>query len=246
MKNMNSILLQYLGCSAFVISDGEGTSLALDLWTKGAFPYAEDTPEELGLGKLPALSAVLVSHDHKDHSFTPPGIPVIYGVLSRKVDDDPEFMRLGEISIGKFSTQHFASDAKRPKPNAVFVLTIGGVKLVHLGDAHGTMADSGKLHVLKQKIGDIDLLMIPIGSPWLKPMDSGILDTTINILHPGASLPMHYWTLADKAKVLSELSELGYQVVKIPTNLVEFTKKSLPQENSKTIWNLPAGKVHHG
>jgi L-ascorbate metabolism protein UlaG (beta-lactamase superfamily) len=242
MNNQHSIRLQYLGCSAFVISDGQGTSLGLDFWTKGAFPYAEDTPEDLGLGERPGLSALLVSHDHKDHCFIPSGVPVIYGVQSRKVDDHPNVSRVGNISIGKFSSQHFASDAKRPKLNAVFVLTVAGVKVVHLGDAHGTMADRSQLHELKQKIGDVDVLLIPIGSPWLKPVDASVLDLTIGILNPKISLPMHYWTLADKTAVLSGLSGLGYQLMDMHTNSVEFSAIGLPERDSKKVWNVPAGK----
>ena len=244
MGNMQSIHLQYLGCSAFVISDGEGTSIGLDLWTKGAFPYAEDTPDDLVLGEPPALSVLLVSHDHADHSYIPSGVPVIYGVKSRKVDDNPSLSQVGNFSIGKFSSQHFASDAKRSKSNTVFVLTVAGVKLVHLGDAHGTMADAAMLHELKQKIGDMDVLMIPIGSPWLKPVDASLLDMTINILNPRVSLPMHYWKLADKVAVLSRLSGLGYQVMNMDSNSVEISDGSLPAPGSKTIWNIPAGKYH--
>jgi L-ascorbate metabolism protein UlaG (beta-lactamase superfamily) len=242
MKNSNSIFLQYLGVSAFVISDGSGTSLALDIWTKGAFPYAEDTPEDPGLGETPGLSALLVSHDHKDHAFVPSGIPVIYGVQAKKVDDDQHVSKVGNFSIGRFASQHFASDARRSKANAVFVLNVAGVKIVHLGDAHGTMADGSQLGELKQKIGDIDVLLIPIGSPWLKPVDASILDTTIGILKPRVSIPMHYWTLADKAAVLSGLSGLGCQLVNMPGNSVEFSAGSLPERGTKTIWNIPAGR----
>jgi L-ascorbate metabolism protein UlaG (beta-lactamase superfamily) len=244
MENKNSVLLQYLGCSAFVISDDEGTSLALDLWIKGAFPYAEDTPEELEFGEPPTLSALLVSHDHKDHSFIPSGVPVIYGVQSRKVDENPNTGRVGNITIGKFSSQHFASDAKRPKLNAVFVLFIAGIKLVHLGDAHGTMGDEAQLRDLKRKIGEVDILLIPIGSPWLKPVDAGILDRTIGILAPRISVPMHYWTLTDKTVVLSGLSGLGYQVVDKYKNSIEISAGSLPARDSKTVWNVPAGKYN--
>jgi L-ascorbate metabolism protein UlaG (beta-lactamase superfamily) len=242
MKNTNSIHLQYLGCSAFVISDGEGTAIALDLWTKEAFPYAEDTPEELGLGEPPTLSALLISHDHKDHCFLPSGVPVIHGVQSRKVEDSPAISRVGNIAIGKFSSQHFESDAKRTKLNAVFVLTVAGVKVVHLGDAHGTLADESQLRELKQKIGEVDILLIPIGSPWMKPVDGNILDKTICTLNPRVSLPMHYWTLRDKAAVLSGLSSLGYQLVDFHGNSIDFSAGSLPARGLRTIWNVPAGR----
>jgi L-ascorbate metabolism protein UlaG (beta-lactamase superfamily) len=173
---------------------------------KGPIPYARDTLEDLGLGEPPPLAALLVSHDHKDHSFVPPGVPVIYGVQSRKVDDTPCLCQVGDITVGKFSSQHFATDVKRPKLNAAFVLSVAGVKIVHLGDAHGTMADEAQLRELKQKIGDVDVLLVPIGSPWLKPVDLSTLDLTIGILKPRVSVPMHYWKVTDKAAVLSGLS----------------------------------------
>ena len=244
MENTNSIHLQYLGCSAFVVSDGEGTAIALDLWTKGAFPYAEDTPEELGLGEPPALSTLLISHDHRDHCYLPSGVPVIYGVQSRKVEDNPAFCRVGNIAIGKFSSQHFASDAKRPKLNAVFVLTVAGVKVVHLGDAHGTMADESQLRELKHKIGGVDILLIPIGSPWLKPVDGSILDMTIRILNPRVSPPDALLEHSrDKAAVLSGLSALGYQLVELHGNSVDFSAGSLPAPRLKNDLECPGRKI---
>ncbi len=242
MRNKHSFQLQYLGCSAFVISDTDGASLAVDLWTKGAFPYAEDTPEDLGLGEPPPFSALLVSHDHKDHCFVLPGVPVIYGVQAKKVDDTPRLCQVGNIAVGKFSSYHFPGDTKRPKLNTVFVLTVAGVKVVHLGDAHGTMADEVQLRGLKQKIGDVDVLLVPIGSPWLKPVDLSTLDLTIGILKPRVSVPMHYWKVADKAAVLSGLSDQGYRLVEVVGNSIEFSAKSLPEHNSQTIWNIPGGK----
>jgi L-ascorbate metabolism protein UlaG (beta-lactamase superfamily) len=241
MRSKNSIQLQYLGCSAFVITSPGWTSLAIDLWTKGAFPYAEDTPENLRLGDPPSFSALLVSHDHKDHNFVPPGVPVIYGVKSKKVDESPQLCQVGDITIGKFSSQHFAADAKRPKLNTIFVLTVAGVKVVHLGDAHGTMADETQLRDLKQKIGDMDLLLIPVGSPWMKPVELDTLDQTIGILAPRLSIPMHYWKLADKDAVLSELSGRGYRVVDVEGNSIELSADRLSEPGSKVIWNVPAG-----
>ena len=241
MKSKNSIQLQYLGCSAFVFTDPGGTSLAIDLWTKGAFPYAEDTPEDLRLGEPPSFSALLVSHDHKDHCFVPPGVPVIYGVKSKKVDDTSHLCQVGDIAIGKFSSQHFATDAKRPKLNTVFVLTVAGVKVVHLGDAHGTMADKAQLRELKQKIGNVDVLLVPIGSPWMKPVDLVTLDQTIGILAPRLSIPMHYWKLTDKTAVLSGLSGQGYRVIDAEGNSIELCADHLSEPGSKVIWNVPAG-----
>jgi hypothetical protein len=149
---------------------------------------------------------------------------------------------VGNIAIGKFSSQHFASDAKRPKLNAVFVLTVAGVKVVHLGDAHGTMADESQLRELKQKIGEVDILLIPIGSPWMKPVDGNILDRTICTLNPRVSIPMHYWKLRDKAAVLSGLSDLGFQLVDFHSNSIDLSAGSLPARDSKTVWNVPAGR----
>ncbi len=241
----NSVRLQYLGCSAFILTDPNGISLAIDLWTKGAFPYAEDTPADLGLGSPLPFDTLLVSHDHKDHSFVPPGAQAIYGVKAKKVDDTPTLAQVGGISIGKFSSQHFAADAKRAKLNTVFALTVAGMKIVHLGDAHGTMADAAQLHELKQKIGDVDLLLFPIGDPWLKPVALETLIQTLEILAPRLSLPMHYWKLADKVATLNGLSQRGFKVVKVEGNSIELSAANLPGQGAKTIWDVHAG-VYRG
>jgi len=53
---------------------------------------------------------------------------------------------------------------------------------------------------------------------------------------------MHYWKVTDKAAVLSGLSGQGYRLVDVQGNSLEFSAESLPERNSQTIWNIPAGK----
>jgi hypothetical protein len=86
--------------------------------------------------------------------------------------------------------------------------------------------------------------LMPIGSPWLKPVEQDTLDGTISILNPRVTIPMHYWTLADKTAVLTGLSSLGCSIVDMPGNALEFSAGSLPERRAKTIWNVPAGKYH--
>ena len=103
------------------------------------------------------------------------------------------------------------------------------------------MADEAQLRDLKQKIGNVDVLLVPIGSPWMKPVELDTLDQTIDILAPRLSIPMHYWKLADKDAVLSGLSGRGYRVIKVEGNSIELSADRLSEPVSKVIWNVPAG-----
>ena len=100
------------------------------------------------------------------------------------------------------------------------------------------MAITTLLEELKEKVGNLDILLIPIGSPSMKPVSKNILMKTIDILEPRVSIPMHYWSLAWKTEVLSALEKSGYTIYKFAGNRVDIQLDKLPPINSKTIWSV--------
>jgi L-ascorbate metabolism protein UlaG (beta-lactamase superfamily) len=236
----NTISIQYLGCSAFVLEDSDThTRLGVDLWTPGAFKYAEDIPPDHQLHDGSLLTSLLVSHDHADHSYLPAGLPGKYAFLDDLIEDHAQLAEIGPFSISSFSTFHFATKSKNPKMCAAFVIRFAGFTLLDLADSFGTMARVQRLSALKEKIGDINILMMPVGSPFLRPVAMEILQQTVDILDPGVVIPIHYWTIEQKANFCTAFSQNKWQVVSTQQNrvLVNFEAG----EQAKQVWCISPG-----
>lgn len=245
----NEFQIQYLGQSAFVLTDDSGKSVGIDFYTSNAFPYAEDVPESMGNFKKGDISKLLISHSHADHSFIPAGVDALkgYDPTTDKVNDEPNFISIGQFNIGKYKSFHLSNIDME---NAVFVFNVDGVKVVDLGDAFGTMADSQKLKELKDKVGNIDILMMPIGDPNCIKVDFNILQNTMNLMNPKVVIPIHYWNVADKKEFSDNSSKLGYIIKNIKENnilvsgkeLSSQNRKAISSQNRKAIWNITPAK----
>lgn len=237
----NEFQIQYLGQSAFVLTDDSGKSVGIDFYTSNAFPYAGDVPKSMGSFKKGDISKLLISHSHADHSFIPAEVDALKGYddMTNKVNDEPNFITIGQFNIGKYKSFHFSNNDME---NAVFVFNVDGVKVVDLGDAFGTMADSQKLKELKDKMGSIDILMMPIGDPSCKKVDFNILQNTMNLLNSKVVIPIHYWNVADKKEFSGNSSKLGYSIKDIKENYILVSAKELSSQNGKAIWNIAPAK----
>lgn len=239
-----NIKIQYLGHSAFVFTSSAGITIGTDFWTKNAFTYAEDVPNDLGFTANDSkLTRLLISHNHDDHDYVPFKVKVINGNENGVVKDNPALEEISDVKIGRFKSEHFLESWNEGMmQNAVFAIDMDGIKIVHMGDAHGTMADKTALEELKKKIGNIDILLMPIGSPDNAAVDYSTLKTTLQVMDPKVTIPIHYWKVADKEQFLSNTIKDGYKVEKLDTNTKVITIKDFKDQAPKTIWSLAAGK----
>lgn len=241
------VKIQYLGVSAFVFGDSDGTRVGVDFYKRAAFPYPDDVPFEIVIPNDVKLNKLLISHEHDDHNYVPSGVDVIRGLTNTKVEESPELSKVGNIKIGRFKSEHFLPVKADPSldaflENAVFTLEIDGIRIVHMGDAHATMGNKKSLEELKQKIGKIDILLMPIGTPYTREVNPETLTTVLQVMDPKVTIPMHYWNMEDKEESLSNIAKAGYKVEKIEGNSKVFTAKDIQENGSKIIWNLPGGK----
>ncbi|BCV20756.1 MBL fold metallo-hydrolase [Moorella sp. Hama-1] len=148
-------------------------------------PYG---PQVSPAAPVVTADVVTVSHEHFDHNYLDniKGEPQIWrgltpdGATWEKVDRTYK-----DVHAYTVPTYHDeASGAKRGK-NAVFVLEIGNLRLVHLGDLGHVLSDDQV-----QSIGRVDVLMIPVGGYFT--IDADQAWQVVAALKPRVVLPMHY------------------------------------------------------
>ncbi|HXM87009.1 MAG TPA: MBL fold metallo-hydrolase, partial [Solirubrobacteraceae bacterium] len=145
--------VEWFGQSAFQLS-GDGTTVAID-------PFGDMSALSGARGiqwDYPPIEAdadvLLVTHEHGDHN----GVEAIGG--------DPHTLRstagthespLGAV-VGVASEHDEAAGVERG-PNTIFVFTLDGVRVAHMGD----FGQSGLREEQAAAIGDVDLLFVPVG-----------------------------------------------------------------------------------
>lgn len=161
--------ITYLGHSSFKIKTKTAT-VVID-------PF---DPKMVGL-KYPTTDAdiVLVSHDHEDHN----AVNKISSV--KKVITGPGEYEVSGVSVMGFKTYHDSKDGGERGKNTIYVIEADGLNIVHLGDLGHPLSDD-----LIDEIGDIDVLMIPVGGFYtIGPKEASEL---VSKLSPFFIIPMHY------------------------------------------------------
>jgi L-ascorbate metabolism protein UlaG (beta-lactamase superfamily) len=248
--NNSPIKIQYLGHSAFVFSDQKKTKIGIDFWSPSVTYYAKDIPKGLGITKENNITKLLISHEHEDHNYIPydqNGVQiissVIHGIIDDDVKDNPKVAKIDNTIIGKYKAYHYVESAKVDvADDTVFVINMNNIKMVHLGDGFGAMADKTILDKLKKKIGDIDILFMPIGISSKEKVDQETLKNTMEILDPKIVIPMHYFTMDQKAQFLSDAQKANYTVENINENCKTISKNDLQSISKKVIWSIKPDK----
>lgn len=168
--------IKWYGHAAFLITSDQGLKIILDPYESGAYGGA------LAYGKITdQADVVLTSHDHADHNDTkslPGAFQVVKGPGSKEVKG---------ITFKGIPVYHDPSKGSERGANVLFVFTVDGVRVCHLGDLG---------HVLGEKeigeIGPVDVLMIPVGGHFT--IDPKQATTVAAQIKPKVLIPMHYKT----------------------------------------------------
>lgn len=184
-------------------------------------------PEIVGL-KFPKVAAdiVTISHQHEDHNQA----DLVKGV-KRLVSGPGEYEIMGVSIIGIPTFHDEKKGAKRGK-NTIYVYEMDGLRLVHLGDL------GHKLHEkMLEKIGDIDILMVPVGGEYTIGSKEAV--EVARAIEPKIVIPMHYQmpglnpaTFAKLSSTEPFLAEIGLLVEK--TDKLSVKKENIGEE-SKAI-----------
>jgi L-ascorbate metabolism protein UlaG (beta-lactamase superfamily) len=215
--------IKYLGHSSFFIRSKDA-KLVTD-------PFE---PKVVGL-KFPKQEAdiVTVSHQHGDHNY-------MAGISDDAlvVDWPGEFEKKG-IRIHGFNTYHDKEKGKERGENILYKIEADDMAILHCGDLGHVLDDD-----MLEAIGDIDILMIPVGGFFT--IDAKEAVAIIKKIEPSIIIPMHYnhdqlnqETFSKIARLEEFIEAYGIDKTKVET-VDQLTIKSdgLPEETKVVVMKI--------
>lgn len=123
---------------------------------------------------------VLITHDHHDHN----NLKAVSGTPF--VINGPGEYDVKGVFIKGIHSYHDNNKGTERGINTIYVIEAESMKVCHLGDlGQKELADTQL-----EKIGEIDILMVPVGGTWT--IDSSEAVQIINQIEPSIVIPMHY------------------------------------------------------
>ncbi len=202
---------------ASVLFEGDGLRIITD-------PY---TPDVLGFEPITEPADIVVrssaDDDGHNHAEMITGAPVV--VTATELEPEGETVR--GIHFTPIHAQESLIYKEKPRDNAMYLFTLDGVRVAHLGDIGNRITDD-QLALLK----DIDVLVAPAGGP--PTIDLRDLAEAINTVKPRIMIPVHFDLANTKVKMLpvTELTALfpPESVDFESTSEIEITRENLPKE----------------
>lgn len=214
------MLIRWHGHSCFEIGDENEITIITD-------PH---DGKSIGI-KQPVVvgDIVLMSHDHFDHNCE----RIVQGLDKKLVTKAGNHMIKG-IPITGIASFHDEEEGRRRGENIIFSFELEGLRFCHLGDL-GESLDESQL----SKIGDVDVLFIPIGGTFT--LDAKGAWKVIKTIKPRVVVPMHFRVggLSLSIAPVEEFLDMAKpdQVVKVG-NEIELTKDDLPEEQEVWMFSL--------
>lgn len=182
--------------------------------------------EELGL-RVPKLEAdiLLFSQRHFDRN----NLRAVSG--NPFLIEGPGEYEIKNIFVQGIHSWHDSSQGKVRGENTIYTIEAEEMRLCHLGDFGQNELTEEQL----EKIGEIDILMIPIGGVWT--ISGKEAPKIMAQIEPKITIPMHYNIpkLKEKLDGLDKfLKPVGIKSIE-PINKLTIKKKDIPTEEAKII-----------
>ena len=169
---------------------------------------------------------ILVSHDHYDHNS-------VKSVEKEgaKIITDSRKRNIGQVEIRGIESYHDECYGEKRGSNIIYKFKIDDINFCHLGDLG---------HVLDQdyveKIGDVDILFIPIGGTFT--LDAEKAWEVIKKIKPKIAIPMHYKIGGLSLPITGLdpfLEESPYKILKVG-NEIDIEMDDLPEDPE--VWTF--------
>ncbi len=205
--------ISWFGQSCFRIEAKEG-SVLIDPFSK-----------EIGL-KPPRIKddIVLVSHQHSDHNNIEDANPEAF-----IIQNPGEYEKSG-IAVRGIASFHDEKQGIERGPNTIYIIKAEELTIAHLGDLGHVLDD-----VQVEAIGDVDILMVPIGGTYT--IDAKKAVEVISQIEPKIIIPMHYMVPGHAESKIEGpekfVKELGLEAEKVEK--YKIAKKTMPAEEMKLV-----------
>jgi L-ascorbate metabolism protein UlaG (beta-lactamase superfamily) len=215
------VTIRWQGQSFFEIQSSKGTRVAID-------PHFIDAYGR----KDVSADLILVTHEHDDHNQVEAvknyaKARIIHGLreVNKRLDWNPVDENFRDIHVRTVGVYHDHAQGMEKGKNAVFVLEVDGLHIVHLGDL-GHLLTPQQL----KKIGPVDVLMIPVGGVYA--LNGSEAKKVVEQIKPRQYiLPMHYGTkVFDDLLPVDEFLEDQPQVKRLPGNKLTTDASFKPAE----------------
>ena len=188
--------------------------------------------EEIGL-RLPKLRAdiLLVTHLHHDHNN-------IKGVEGEPfLIQGPGEYEVKKVFVQGISSWHDDKLGRERGPNTIYTIEAEDLKLCHLGDLGQKELTPEQL----EAIGDVDILMIPIGGVYTISAKEGI--RVMSQIESRIIIPMHYQIPKLKTETKLDgldkfLKAMGIRSLE-PINKLSIKSKDISPEEAKIVVLTP-------
>jgi L-ascorbate metabolism protein UlaG (beta-lactamase superfamily) len=213
------VTLRWYGQSFFVLESSKGTKVAFD-------PHAI---EAFGRHDVSA-DLILMSHLHDDHT----QVAVISNnakakavqglrLKGKSTDWVPADFTFKDVHVRSVGTYHDTVEGMQRGKNTVFIVEVDGLRIVHLGDLGHVLSPKDV-----QKIGPVDVLLIPIGGVYT--INGSEAKRVVEQLKPKRFIvPMHYGVKGyDDLLPADEFLEEQTQVKKLEDNKLVIDPSAKP------------------
>jgi len=184
-------------------------------------------PFDKSLGLTPprcSAEIVSISHDHYDHN----NVKTISGepfIIERPGEYD-----VRGVFIEGINSFHDSSKGEERGISTIYAINVEGLRICHLGDIGQKELSSNQI----DKIGDIDILMIPVGGIFT--IDASEAVKIINQIEPSIVIPMHYKLPKIKEKLNTVdkfLEEIGEKKETLEELVIQ--KKDLTNQEMRVV-----------
>jgi len=223
---MKALHIKYLGHSSFELITPTGKKIIVDPYQNSLFKYWFKQ-------KFPKIRAdmVIVTHDHFDHN----AYKKIRG--SPRIIKEPTIQKGKDCLIKLIKGKHAQAKKYNFYENNIAIIEIGKIRICHWGDN-----DANITKLLEDKIGRIDVLMIPVDeSEHILTLQE--VSRVIKKLSPKIVIPMHYFspgltTKSSNLKSISNWLKEQKNTRKIPREGKIILTEKLPKKREFWVFKL--------
>lgn len=169
---------------------------------------------------------ILVSHDHYDHN----SVKSVEKEGSKVVTDERK-RTINDIEIRGIESFHDEEQGAKRGKNIIYKFVVNDISFCHMGDLGHDLDDEAV-----QKIGQVDILFIPIGGTFT--VDDKQAWNLVKKINPKIIVPMHYKIggLSLPIAGIDSFLERSIFTVSHVGNEIDIEKEDLPDEPE--VWTF--------